>query len=68
MKNKTEEQTEFAKYLAEGFIAEVRRSRNNRLKQWKDDHIVIMGLDDKPEVKKQLDALINDELGITEDK
>ena len=22
----------------------------DRLKQWKDDHIVIMGLDDKPEV------------------
>ena len=60
MKNKTEEQTEF--------IAEVRRSRNNRLKQWKDDHIVIMGLDDKPEVKQQLDTLINNELGITEDK
>jgi len=60
MKNKTEEQTEF--------IAEVRRSRNNRLKQWKDDHIVIMGLDDKPEVKQQLNTLINNELGITEDK
>jgi hypothetical protein len=60
MKNETEEQTEF--------IAEVRRSRSNRLKQWKDDHIVIMGLDDKPEVKQQLDTLINDELGITEDK
>ncbi len=60
MKNKTEEQTEF--------ISEVRRSRNTRLKQWKDDHIVIMGLDDEPEVKQQLDTLINDELGITEEK
>ena len=40
----------------------------DRLKQWKDDPIVIMGLDDKPEVKKQLDTLINKELGITEGK
>ena len=40
----------------------------DRLKQWKDDHIVIMGLDDKPEVKKQLATLINKELGITEEK
>jgi hypothetical protein len=60
MKNKTEEQTEF--------ISKVRRSRSNRLKHWKDDHIVIMGLDDNPEVKQQLDTLINNKLGITEEK
>ena len=60
MKNKTEEQTEF--------ISEVRRSRNTRLKHWIDDHFVILGLDDKPEVYKQLDTLINKELGITEGK
>ena len=58
MKNKTENATDSV----------VESIRQDRLKHWKDDHIVIMGLDDKPEVKQQLDTLINDELGITEDK
>jgi hypothetical protein len=40
----------------------------DRLKRWKNDHIVIIGLDDKPEVKQQLDTLINNKLGITEEK
>jgi hypothetical protein len=47
------------------FISEVRRSRNNRLKQWKDDHIVIIGLDDEPDIKDRLHDLIDSELGIT---
>ena len=42
--------------------------RQDKLKRWKDDHIVIIGLDDRDcdrEVKKQLNSLINKELGIT---
>jgi hypothetical protein len=42
--------------------------RQDKLRQWKDDHFVIMGLDERPEVKKQLDNLINQELGITSDE
>ena len=42
--------------------------RQDKLKRWKDDHIVIIGLDERPEGKKQLDNLINQELGITSDE
>ena len=57
MTTETDKQTEF--------ISEVRRSRNNRLKHWKDDHIEIIGLDDEPDIKDRLHDLIDSELGIT---
>ena len=44
--------------------------RQDKLKRWKDEHIVIIGLDERAcdrERKKQLDNLINQELGITSD-